>query len=108
MHDRQLSSASTFWAKFVFPAIWISGFGLGTVLLWLGDFHGRNNEAPPPLVKFVFLGAWVLGSTFILLANAGLKRVRLEERQLRISNYVHEISISLSAIVDVRQNRWLN
>jgi hypothetical protein len=59
-------------------------------------------------VKFVFLGMWVLGSTFILWANAGLKRVRIDGRQLFVSNFVREIRIPFSAIVDVRQNRWLN
>lgn len=28
------------WWKFIFPAIWISGFGAGTAALWLGAFHG--------------------------------------------------------------------
>ena len=59
-------------------------------------------------MKFMFLGAWVLGTTFILWANAGLKRVRMDEHQLYISNYVREISIPFGAIMDVKQNRWLN
>jgi hypothetical protein len=108
MHERNLSSAWTFWAKFVFPAVWISGFGIGTILLWVGGFHDRNNAMPPPQIKFVFLGVWVLGSTFILWASAGLKRMRMDERQLHVSNYVREICIPFSAIVDVKQNRWLN
>jgi hypothetical protein len=32
----------------------------------------------------------------------------LDERQLYVSNYVQEIDIPFSAIVDVRQNFWLN
>jgi hypothetical protein len=107
MHERNLSSAWTFSAKFVFPAVWISGFGLGTILLWLGGFHDKNNAMPPPQIKFVFLGAWVLGSIFIVWANAGLKRMRIDERQLHVSNYVREICIPFSAIIDVKQNRWL-
>jgi hypothetical protein len=93
MHERNLSSAWTFWTKFVFPAVWISGFGTGTILLWLGRFHGRNNALPPPQEKFLFLAMWILGSTFILWASAGLKRVRIDERQLYVSNYVKEIHI---------------
>jgi hypothetical protein len=108
MQKKTLSSAWTFSAKFVFPAVWILGFGLGTILLWLGGFHDRNNATPPPQIKFVFLAAWVLGSTFILWANAGLKRVRIDERQLCVSNYVQEIYVPFSAIIDVKQNRWLN
>jgi hypothetical protein len=103
MHESDLSSAWTFYAKFVFPAVWISGFGLGTILLWFGGLHDRNNALPP-----LFLGLWILGSTFILWANAGLKRVRTDDRQLLVSNYIREIRIPFSAIMDVRQNRWLN
>ncbi|MGJ4940175.1 hypothetical protein ACQR1W_06335 [Bradyrhizobium sp. HKCCYLS1011] len=103
-----LSSAWTFSAKFVFPALWISGFGLGTVSLWLDAFHGRNNELPPSVEKFVFLGVWIVGSVFILWVCAGLKRVRADGRQLFVSNYRREICIPLNAVQDVRQNRWLN
>lgn len=108
MHERNLSSAWTFWTKFILPVVWISGFGTGTILLWLGRFHDRNNAMPPPQEKFVFLAVWILGSTFILWASAGLKRVRMDERQLYVSNYVKEIHIPFSAITDVKQNRWLN
>ncbi len=108
MRKSDLSSAWTFSAKFVFPVLWISGFGLGTVSLWLDAFHGRNNELPPSVMKFVFLGVWIIGSAFILRACAGLKRVRVDERQLFVSNYLREICIPFSAVRDVRQNRWLN
>jgi hypothetical protein len=109
MQERTLSSAWTFWAKFVFPALWILGFGVGTILLWSGGLVvGRNHEMPPPQTKFMFLGAWIVGTTFILWASAGLKRVRMDERQLHVSNYVQEIDIPFSAIIDVKQNRWLN
>jgi hypothetical protein len=108
MHERELSSAWTFSAKFVFPAVWIAGFGLGTILLWFGGLQYGNNALPPPQVKFMFLGMWLLGSAFTLWANAGLKRVRLDGGQLLVSNYVREIRIPFSAITDVKQNRWLN
>src|SRR5690349_15578996 len=108
MRKSNLSSAWTFSAKFVFPVLWISGFGLGTVSLWLDAFHGRNNELPPSVMKFVFLGMWIVGSAFILWACAGLKRVRVDERQLFVSNYLREICIPFSAVREVSQNRWLN
>jgi hypothetical protein len=108
MHERILSSAWTFSAKFIFPAVWISGFGLVTIFLWLGGLHDRNNALPPPQLKFVFLVVWVLGSTFIFWASAGLKRVRIDERHLYVSNYVREICIPFTAIIDVKQNRWIN
>jgi hypothetical protein len=108
MSSRNLSSAWTFVTKFVFPVVWISGFGSGALSLWLGAFHGRNNELPPPEMRFVFLGVWIVGSVFILWFSASLKRVSVDERQLLVSNYLQEISIPFSAILDVGQNRWVN
>jgi hypothetical protein len=108
MRKSDLSSAWTFSAKFIFPVLWISGFGLVTVSLWLDAFHGRNNELPPSAMKFMFFGVWIIGAAFILWACAGLKRVRADERQLFVSNYLREICIPFSAVRDVRQNRWLN
>jgi hypothetical protein len=96
VQERTLSSAWTFWIKYVFPALWISGFGLATIL------------TPDQQNKIVFLVAWSLGTTFILWANAGLKRVRMDERQLYVSNYFQELHIPFSAITDVKQNRWIN
>ncbi|MGZ4973724.1 MAG: hypothetical protein ACXWDN_13265 [Limisphaerales bacterium] len=108
MQERTLSSAWTFWTKFIFPAVWISAVGIGTVLLWLGDLVDRNNASPPSQTKFVVLGVWILGTTFILWISAGLKRVRMDERQLYVSNYLREISVPFSEIIDVRQDRWIN
>ena len=108
MQERTLSSAWTFWTKFIFPAVWISAVGIGTVLLWSDGFVGGDNASPPSQTKFVVLGVWILGTTFILWISAGLKRVRMDERQLHVSNYLREISVPFSEIIDVRQNRWIN
>jgi hypothetical protein len=82
------------------------GFGAAAILVGLG---GSNDRAMPLVeTRFVFLAVWILGAALILSVNAGLKRVRMDERQLYVSNYFREIQIPFSAIVDVRQNRWLN
>ncbi|MGZ5872754.1 MAG: hypothetical protein ACXWKP_11665 [Bradyrhizobium sp.] len=47
-------------------------------------------------------------AALILWVSAGLKRVRMDERQVYVSNYFREIHIPFGAITDVRQNRWLN
>ena len=108
MQERTLSSAWTFWGKFIFPAVWILGFGFGTLQLWLGNLVDGNSALPPSQIKFVFLGVWILGTTFTLWTGAGLKRVRMDERQLHVSNYFREIHVPFSEITDVRQNRWIN
>jgi hypothetical protein len=108
MRMSDLSSAWTFFYKFVFPALWISGFGLGTVALWLDALTVETTHSPSSAMKFVFLSVWIVGSAFILWSCAGLKRVRADEQQLFVSNYLREICIPLSVVRDVKQNRWLN
>jgi hypothetical protein len=107
MRESELSSGWTFFYKFVFPAVWIPGFGLGTVLLWLVGFHDRNNASPPPELKFQSLGMWFVGAAFILWVASGLKRVRIDGQHLFVSNYFREIRLPFSSVIDVRQNRWL-
>ena len=108
MQERTLSSAWTFWMKFIFPAVWISGFGFAAAQLWLGNLVDANHALPPPQLRFVFPAVWVLGTTLILWTSAGLKRVRMDQRQLHVSNYIREISVPFDEITDIRQNRWLN
>ena len=98
MQERTLSSTWTFWAKFLFPAIWILAFGYVT-FFWSGG---------PSQTRFVFLIVWIAGTASILWAHAGLKRVRMDERQLYMSNYFREIDVPFSAITNVKQNRWIN
>jgi hypothetical protein len=107
MSQRDLSSDWTFLAKFVFPAFWMTLFGLLNLALWFDIPHNTNKILPPPEMKFVFLPVWILGSAFILWTNSGLKRVRTDGHRLFISNYIQEISVPFSAIIEVRQNRWL-
>ena len=93
MIRKRLSSAQTFFVKVVFPAIWITGFGLGTLVLFLaGDsFHGRNGEPPPPGMRFLFLAVWLLGSSFIYWSCLRLKRIDMDEHSLFLGNYREEI-----------------
>jgi hypothetical protein len=107
---RTLSSMQTFVMKVVFPAIWITGFGAGTILLFLAGptVHGKNGGPPPPQMKWLFLGVWLAGSTFIYWSCIRLKRVRMSDTTLYISNYLEEIEVSLVDVADVRENRWVN
>jgi hypothetical protein len=117
MESRDLSSAWTFVTKFVFPIFWIVAFGSaalsfwfggGIISAWLGVPSAGKSNPPPPGMDFVFLGVWIVGSIFILWFSVRLKRVSMDARQLLVSNYRREISIPFNAILDVRQNRWVN
>ena len=94
--------------KVLFPAVWIAGFGMGTLALWLGTMHGRDGAPPPGEMKWQFLSAWIAGSAFILWGCAGLKRARMDSANLYISNYLREISVPLTMVCDVTENRWIN
>jgi hypothetical protein len=108
MNGRTLSSAQTFWMKFVFPTIWISMFGLGTLALFLGAFRGPDNSPPPDDQKWGFLAASVAGTIFVYWGCARLKRVRIEDSAIYVSNYLKEIRIPFDAVADVTENCWIN
>ena len=108
MNERTLSSAQTFWIKFVFPAIWISMFGLGTVALFLGAFRGTNNSPPSEGLDWGFLAAWIAGTILICWNCGRLKKVRIEDSAIYVSNYLKEIRIPFDAVADVTENRWIS
>jgi hypothetical protein len=105
---KTLSSAQTLFMKIIFPALWISGFGVGTLALWLGVMHGKNNAPPPDGMKWQFLVIWIVGTAFILWGCSGLKRVRIDKNRLYVSNYIREIHVPLSDVRDVTEVRWIN
>ena len=105
---KTISSAQTFIMKLVFPTLWISGFGFGTASLWLDFMHGENETSPASEMKFIFLIMWLAGTAFILWSCARLKRVRLDDKHIYVSNYRREISIPLSLIANVTELRWIN
>jgi hypothetical protein len=108
--QRTLSSAQTFVMKFILPPLWITGFGLGTLALFMpGDgFHDNTGAPPPPEMKWTLLGAWLLGSAFIYWSCVRLKRVRMDDDALYISNYQKEIRVLLRDVAAISENRWLN
>jgi hypothetical protein len=93
-----VSSSLTFLYKFVFTTVWSAAFGIGTVVTFLSH--------KPAAMQFA--AAWAIGTTFLLLTCAPLKRVKLNGAILVISNYRHDISVPVSEVADVRQNRLIN
>ncbi|HEV7904009.1 MAG TPA: hypothetical protein VGO96_09220 [Pyrinomonadaceae bacterium] len=100
---RTLSSLQTFIFKFIFPVVWISGWGMGTASMFLNP---QNNPDVPP--RGLFLLLWFVGVAVILWSCVRLKKVSVDENFLYVSNYLKEISIPLSDIYDVTENIWVN
>src|SRR6266511_4278206 len=107
---RTLSSAQTFVMKALFPPLWIGGFAAATLSLFLAPefWHAADGGPPDPELRWVFLFATIAGTVFIWWACIRLKRVRMDERALYISNYSTEIVVPLANVAEVTENRWLN
>ena len=99
---RLLSSQLTLWAKFVFPPFWIGAFAAVTVAFWMD----RVSPAPPPGMKWEVLGLWLGGSALIWWTCGRLKRVRVDETYLYVSNFRTEVSIPLAALARISESRW--
>jgi hypothetical protein len=92
--------------KFVFPTLWISGFGLGTALLWFDAFQGGTPD--PPQLKYEFLAAWLAGTAFLLWLCIPLKRVSADTSAIHVSNYRREIVIPFELIERVTSMPWIS
>ena len=98
-----LSSAQTFLAKFVYPIVF---FGLPVSCV--GVFFSRDfARQPGPLLGLLFFLAFSLfAASSAWRIYAPLKRVRMDERSLYISNYSTEIVVPLSNVAEVTGDRW--
>jgi len=95
LQRRILSSPYTVFWKFIFPSIWITGFGAGAVMAAFAD-QGDS--------RWIFPSVWILGSSWLLWFALRLRRVSISDETLHISTYVREISLPLSAISRVTQS----
>ena len=109
--ERLLSSRWTFFQKFLFPALWVAGFGLVTLLFFVDPadvvYDGVRGGAPPG-VGWIFLAAWLAGGALVLWVSLPLQRVRLVDDALLVSNFARELRVPFGMIAEVRQNRWVS
>jgi hypothetical protein len=95
-----LSSSLTFFYKFIFPLVWIAGFGAGTITILL--------VRPPNFPWVMFPIMWVLGSAFIYWLCGSLKKVTRDSEGLVISNFIREVSVPWRDIADASGSRMIN
>ncbi|HEY8793906.1 MAG TPA: hypothetical protein VIM15_03100 [Gemmatimonadaceae bacterium] len=107
---RTLSTRWTFFIKIFLPAIWIPGFAAGVIIAFQHPesviYNGVRGAAPAG-IGFQFLFAWIMGSAFMLFAGVRLKRVRVADGSLLVSNFVSEWRVPFSLISEVFQSRLL-
>jgi hypothetical protein len=101
MSKRLLSSKDTFYFKYVLPTLWICGWGLGILALWLGGFHDTRGAPPPPLVPYGFTFIFLCGSIFLLRFSSRLVRVELQGKNLVVSNSRKSVIVPCKAIENV-------
>jgi hypothetical protein len=100
---RRLSSALTFFWKFVFPVIWVAGI----VAVAQSVFFVTPGKPPDPdleSLKLTFVLASLVVAPVFLWFAAGLKRVRRAGADLLVSNYWRELRIPVAEIKQVRQS----
>ena len=105
---RTLSSRLTFFMKVIFPPLWIGAFSVGTLAIFLEPEQSGGGGPPPPGMGLVFLVVTILGTAFLYWACIRLKRVRLDEEALHISNYLREIRVPLEQVQDITESVWIS
>ena len=103
---RRLSSRTTAVYKFGFPLLWIVGVGLVTIALW---FDWINEPEPTPgEVKWIFIFAWIVGSTIVIWFSRRLRSVHLQGDHLLVSDYLTEIKMPLTELEEISETRYWN
>jgi len=105
MIRRKLSSISTVFYKIIFPAVWIVGFGLGTIVLFMMEIPLPSGSNVLAGLRLGFLIVWILVSSFLLLLASRLRWVWLEGDYLIVRNYQFEDRVPMSAVRQVRETR---
>ncbi len=102
--DEKLSSSMTFYYKVLFPFLWITGFGAGTIAMWLGTFNQPQSSDDP---RLIFLVAWIAGSLFLLIDTFRLRTVSVDKDVLVIKNFAKIIRVPLLNIKHISESRLM-
>jgi len=105
MTPRDLSSSHTFLVKFIVPACFILGFGIGALSLFFVTTT-KDGAAVPELMRWLFVAIWLTCSVLLWRNCTVLKRVRADEDSLYISDFAREITVPLNDVALVSMSRW--
>jgi hypothetical protein len=97
----QLSTRFTFAHKVVLPALWLGGFGIGTVILLLRPEQDRQRT-------LAFIVALALGAFTFWNWAFPLKKVIATDAGLLVSNFRREALVPYDQIVALRESKIVN
>ena len=92
--------------KYIFPIVWVGGFGFGTLGLWWNAFRAHNGWLPTSVEPWTFLIGWIAGTTFIISSSLRLKRVQIDHQAFYISNYISEVMVPFTEALDFVASQW--
>lgn len=97
---RQISSSWTPVAKFFFPTLWLGGWGVATILMFVApeSVEWEGGGTPPAWAPLLFAGIWILAAAMMARFLLPLQRVRVSSTGLLISNYFEERRIPWQAL----------
>jgi hypothetical protein len=101
-----LSSKLTFFYKFVFPSIWVGGFALSTLALFLSPAVENNEDIPA--MRWAFLAVTLVGAELLYWLCGRVKRVSLAEHEFVISNYRRTIRVPVRDVERVTSSIFMN
>ncbi len=101
---KRLSSRSTFFYKYIFPTIWITGFGIGALLFILRNNLWQNGEWSGWFIIFL----WIAGSSIVMWFSLKIKKVSLVDKGFIVSNYKTEYYVGFRDVLNVEETRLWN
>jgi len=103
---RTISSSLTILYKFILPGIFLVLFIMNVVDALRGQFYIPPDATFPFIILIAVLAiVWIV---FIVWSMVKLKRVRVDQDFLYVSDYFKETQIPLRDIYDVTEFRWVN
>ena len=104
-NTERLSGHVTWFFKFVLPVIWIWGASMFPKLLWFASMSNEGIPAYSTVTKVGLSILYLLIGGLLYRSYANLKSVRMDSRNLFISNYFREIRVPLSMVDDVTESK---
>jgi hypothetical protein len=98
---RTLSAPGTFVQKYVFLVLWFCILGGINVLMWSGQLFDQHGGPPSLEAKVAFLAMWLAPPLVATWLTRLLKRVRMSDEGLLISDCRRKILVPFSAIESV-------